>query len=298
MPLVTTGELVGGAAEARSAVAAFNIITLEHVEAVIAGAESAGAPVVLQVSENAVKFRYGRLLPLARAAVAAAERADVPVALHLDHVQSDDLLRQAPDAGFSSVMYDAARLPYAENLAATRAAADWAHAQGLWIEAELGQIGGKAGQGGWGRSGRPSLDAHAPGARTDPGQARDFVADTEVDALAVAVGSVHAMTTRTAALDHGLLERLSAALTVPLVLHGSSGVPDDGLVAAVAGGIAKVNVGTALNAAMTSAIRAFLAAHPEAVDSRKYLSVGREAMAREVTRIIGVLGREPGTSPA
>jgi fructose-bisphosphate aldolase class II len=283
VPLASTGELVTAAAATRSAVAAFNVITLEHVEAVIAGAESAGAPVVLQVSENAVKFRYGRLLPLARAAVAAAERAAVAVALHLDHVQSDHLLRQAFDAGFSSVMYDAARLPYADNLSATRAAADWAHAQGLWIEAELGQIGGK--------DGRLPLDAHAPGARTDPDQARDFVARTGVDALAVAIGSVHAMTTRTAALDHGLLKRLSAALATPLVLHGSSGVPDDGLVAAVAGGIAKVNVGTALNAAMTAAIRDFLAAHPEAVDSRKYLAVGREAMAREVARIIGVLGR-------
>lgn len=281
MPLASTGELVTRAAEARSAVAAFNVITLEHIEAVIAGAESAGAPVVLQVSENAVKFRYGRLLPLARAAVAAAERATVPVALHLDHVQSDDLLRQVPGAGFSSVMYDAARLPYADNLAATRAAADWAHAQGLWIEAELGQVGGK--------DGRHALDAHAPGARTDPDQARDFVAGTGADALAVAIGSVHAMTTRTATLDHGLLKRLSAALAVPLVLHGSSGVPDGGLVSAVAGGIAKINVGTALNVAMTGAIREFLAAHPEAVDSRKYLSVGREAMAREVARIIRVL---------
>ncbi|MCS0603879.1 class II fructose-bisphosphate aldolase family protein [Streptomyces sp. LP11] len=286
MPLATTGELVTRAAQVRSAVAAFNVITLEHIEAVIAGAESAGTPVVLQVSENAVKFRYGRLLPLARAAVAAAEGAAVPVALHLDHVQSDDLLRQAAGAGFGSVMYDAARLPYAENLAATRAAADWAHAQGLWIEAELGQVGGK--------DGRRPLDAHAPGARTDPDQARDFVARTGVDALAVAIGSVHAMTTRTAALDHGLLKRLSAALTVPLVLHGSSGVPDDGLVAAVTGGIAKVNVGTALNIAMTRAIRDFLAAHPEAVDSRKYLSVGREAMIQEVVRIIGVLGGAPG----
>jgi fructose-bisphosphate aldolase class II len=281
VPLVTTGELVTRAATARSAVAAFNIITLEHVEAVIAGAESTGAPVVLQVSENAVKFRYGRLLPLARAAVVAAERAAVPVALHLDHVQSDDLLRQAQAAGFSSVMYDAARLPYAENLAATRAAADWAHAQGLWIEAELGEVGGK--------NGEPPLDAHAPGARTDPAQARAFVADSGVDALAVAIGSSHAMTTRTATLDHDLLKRLTAGLDIPLVLHGSSGVPDDELTAAVAGGITKVNVGTALNQAMTGAIRAFLAEHPEAVDSRKYLSVGREAMAGAVARIIGVL---------
>ncbi|AKN73818.1 fructose-bisphosphate aldolase [Streptomyces sp. PBH53] len=286
MPLASTGELVTRAAAARSAVAAFNVITLEHIEAVVAGAESAGSPVVLQVSENAVKFRYGRLLPLARAAVAAAERATVPVALHLDHVQSDDLLRQAAGAGFSSVMYDAARLPYADNLAATRAAADWAHGQGLWIEAELGQIGGK--------DGRPPLDAHAPGARTDPARARDFVTGTGVDALAVAIGSVHAMTTRTAVLDLGLLKRLSGALTVPLVLHGSSGVPDEGLVAAVGDGIAKVNVGTALNAAMTGAIRDFLAARPEAVDSRTYLSVGREAMAAEVRRIIGVLSGSGG----
>ncbi|MGI5452280.1 class II fructose-bisphosphate aldolase [Streptomyces sp. CA-249302] len=281
MPLVTTGELVTRAAAAHSAVASFNIITLEHVEAVIAGAEAAGAPVVLQVSENAVKFRYGRLLPLARAAVTAAERAVVPVGLHLDHVQSDDLLRQAADAGFSSVMYDGARLPYEQNLTATRTAADWAHSQGLWIEAELGQVGGKTGQ--------PALDAHAPGARTDPAEARAFVADSGVDALAVAIGSTHAMTTRTATLDHELLKRLSATLDVPLVLHGSSGVPDDELAAAVAGGIAKVNVGTALNIAMTGAIRDFLAAHPEAVDSRKYLSVGREAMVRAVTDIIGTL---------
>jgi fructose-bisphosphate aldolase class II len=282
VPLAATGDLVTAAAGARTAVAAFNIITLEHVEAVIAGAESVAAPVVLQVSENAVKFRYGRLLPLARAAAAAAERASVPVALHLDHVQSDDLLRQASAAGFSSVMYDAARLPYEENLAATRAAADWAHAQGLWIEAELGAVGGK--------NGEPPLDAHAPGARTDPAEARAFVADSGVDALAVAIGSSHAMTTRTAALDHDRLKRLTAALEVPLVLHGSSGVPDDELAAAVAGGIAKVNVGTALNIAMTGAVREFLAAHPEAVDSRKYLSVGREAMAGTVARLIRVLG--------
>jgi fructose-bisphosphate aldolase class II len=283
VPLVTTGELVSRAAAERAAVAAFNVITLEHIEAVVAGAESAGASVVLQVSENAVKFRQGRLLPLARAAVAAAEHAAVPVALHLDHVQSDDLLHQAADAGFSSVMYDAARLPYDRNLAATRAAADWAHGQGLWIEAELGQVGGKAGQ--------PALDAHAPGARTDPAEARAFVADSGVDALAVAIGSTHAMTTRTATLDHGLLERLSTTLDVPLVLHGSSGVPDDELAAAVAGGIAKVNVGTALNIAMTGAIRAFLADHPDAVDSRQYLKEGREAMARAVTAIITTLGR-------
>lgn len=281
MPLVTTGDLVADAATTRRAVPAFNVITLEHVEAVVAGAEAAGAPVILQVSENAVGFRLGRLLPLARAATAVAEQAAVPVALHLDHVQSDELLRQAPDAGFSSVMYDASHLPYADNLAATRAAADWGHAQGLWIEAELGQVGGKSGQ--------PALDAHAPGARTDPAEAHAFVADSGVDALAVAVGSSHAMTTRTAALDHDLIKRLAAALAVPLVLHGSSGVPDDELTAAVTGGITKVNVGTALNVAMTGAVRDLLGARPDAVDPRTYLGVGREAMAETARRITGLL---------
>ncbi|MEU6734155.1 class II fructose-bisphosphate aldolase [Streptomyces physcomitrii] len=281
MPLAQTGRLVAEAAAAGTAVAAFNVITLEHVEAVVAGAEHAGAPVILQISENAVRYRYGRLLPLATAATATAEAAAVPVALHLDHVQSDELLRQAADAGFSSVMYDAARLPYAENLAATRAAAHWGHGNGLWIEAELGEVGGKDGQ--------PPLDAHAPGARTLPAEAEAFVAESGVDSLAVAIGSSHAMTSRTASLDHALLGELAAALEVPLVLHGSSGVPDAELAAAVTGGIAKVNVGTALNIAMTNAIRAYLAAHPEAVDSRKYLSVGREAMARTVSELITVL---------
>lgn len=162
MPLAATGALVAEATAARTAVAAFNVITLEHIEAVVAGAEAANAPVILQISENAVRYRYGRLLPLARAAADTAEASSVPVALHLDHVQSDELLRQAADAGFSSVMYDAARLPYDENLAATRAAADWGHANGLWVEAELGEVGGK--------DGSAPLDAHAPGARTDPGR--------------------------------------------------------------------------------------------------------------------------------
>ncbi|WP_329576944.1 class II fructose-bisphosphate aldolase family protein [Streptomyces sp. NBC_01003] len=283
MPLAATGALVAEATAARTAVAAFNVITLEHIEAVVAGAEAANAPVILQVSENAVRYRYGRLLPLARAAAATAEASSVPVALHLDHVQSDELLRQAADAGFSSVMYDAARLPYDENLAATRAAADWGHANGLWVEAELGEVGGK--------DGSAPLDAHAPGARTDPGEARAYVTDSGVDALAVAIGSSHAMTTRTATLDHDLLKQLSEGLDVPLVLHGSSGVGDDELSQAVRGGIAKVNVGTALNIAMTVAIREFLAAHPDAVDSRKYLSVGREAMARTVTELVEVMRR-------
>jgi fructose-bisphosphate aldolase class II len=262
-------------------VAAFNVITLEHVEAVVEGAERAGSPVIVQVSENAVAFHGGRLLPLARAAAASAAAARVPVGLHLDHVTDDRLLDQAADAGFGSVMYDASRLPHAANVAATREAARRAHAQGLWVEAELGQVGGKAGV--------PALDAHAPGARTDPEEAGAFVAECQVDALAVAIGSVHAMTTRSAALDHALLARLAEAVDVPLVLHGSSGVPDGELAAAVAGGIGKVNVGTALNVALTGAVRSHLDRHPEQVDPRRYLAPAREAMAETVVRYLEVI---------
>ncbi|MEU7066730.1 class II fructose-bisphosphate aldolase [Streptomyces sp. NPDC053429] len=277
MSLVPAGALVTQAAAAGRAVAAFNIITLEHAEAVIEGAERAGLPVILQLSENAVKFRSGRLLPIARAACACAEAAGVPVGLHLDHVKSSELLRQAVDAGFGSVMYDAAHLPYAENLEATRSAADWAHANGLWIEAELGEVGGK--------DGAAPPDPHAPGARTDPDEARRFVADSGVDALAVAIGSSHAMTSRTASLDHGLLDRLAKAVEVPLVLHGSSGLPDRELAAAVAGGIRKVNIGTALNVAMTEAIRT----HLTPADPRPYLTAARAAMAATAAAMIAAL---------
>ncbi|MFE4258583.1 ketose-bisphosphate aldolase [Streptomyces sp. NPDC056883] len=277
MSLVSAGRLVLDAAAQGRAVAAFNIITLEHAEAVVAGAEAAGLPVMLQLSENAVKFRGGALLPISRAAVAIAEAAGVPVGLHLDHVKNSELLRQAVDAGFSSVMYDAAHLSYAENLEATRSAADWAHVNGLWIEAELGEVGGK--------NGAAPLDPHAPGARTDPDEARRFVADSGVDALAVAIGSSHAMTSRTAALDHVLLGRLAKTVDVPLVLHGSSGLPDAELAAAVAGGIRKVNIGTALNVAMTEAIRT----HLTPADPRPYLTAAREAMTATAAAMISAL---------
>jgi fructose-bisphosphate aldolase class II len=283
MPLKPAGDLITAARDEHRALAAFNVITLEHAEAVVAAAETAQAPVILQISENAVKFHHGRLAPIARASVSVAETAGVDVALHLDHVEDSDLLRQAADHGFGSVMFDGSHLPYAENVRVTREAADWAHARGLWLEAELGKVGGKDGE--------PPLSAHAPGARTDPEEAREFVTATGVDALAVAVGSSHAMTDRTAALDHDLIARLRDAVGVPLVLHGSSGVPDAELARAVAGGLVKVNIGTALNIAYTGAVRAWLEqAAPTAVDPRKYLASARDEMMKTAAHFIAVLG--------
>ncbi len=282
MSLVPTSILITNAQAEGYGLAAFNVITLEHAEAIVSAAEAVDAPVILQISENAVKFHGGRLLPIARAAAEVARVANVDVALHLDHVEDGELLRQAAEAGFGSVMFDGSHLPYADNVAATRAAADWAHAHGLWIEAELGKVGGKDGE--------APLSAHAPGTRTDPGEAAAFVVATGVDALAVAVGSSHAMTDRSAVLDHELIGRLRGAVGVPLVLHGSSGVSDGELARAVAGGVVKVNIGTALNIAFTGAVREYLAGAPvDVVDPRKYLKSAREAMADVVAHFINVL---------
>ncbi|MFF5233838.1 ketose-bisphosphate aldolase [Dactylosporangium sp. NPDC000521] len=270
-----TGEIVEAARSANVGVGAFNVITVEHAEAIVAGAETAGCPVVLQISENAVKFHGGRLAPIAAAARRVAELSSVRVGLHLDHVESDELFDQAAAHGFGSAMYDASKLPFEANVAATKAAAERGRAAGIWVESELGEVGGKDG-------------AHAPGVRTDPAEAAAYVAATGVDALAVAVGSSHAMTTRTAALDHALIASLAAAVPVPLVLHGSSGVPDDELRAAVRGGLVKINIGTALNVAFTGAVRSALE-DAAVVDPRKYLKAARQAMAETVTHALRVV---------
>lgn len=276
MPLVATADLVDHARAHGRGVAAFNVITLEHAEGIVQGAERAGTPVILQISENAVKFHGGRLQPIAAATVAVASAAAVEVSVHLDHVEDTALLLQTAANGLSSVMFDASGLDYADNVAATKAAADWAHENGLYLEAELGKVGGKDG-------------AHAPGVRTDPDEARDFVAATGVDALAVAVGTSHAMTDRTAALDVDLIGRLATVLPVPLVLHGSSGVPDDQLRAAVSAGMVKINIGTILNVAFTQAVRSTLSADPRLVDPRKYLRPARADLADVVARLAGVV---------
>ncbi|MFC6596432.1 class II fructose-bisphosphate aldolase [Kitasatospora paranensis] len=281
MPLAATADLLAAAAAARRGLPAFNVISLEHAEAIADGAERVGTAAVLQISQNAVRYHGGRLLPLARACAEVAAAARVPLSLHLDHVEDLDLLHAAPGAGFSSAMYDASRLPHDDNVKSTAEAAAWAHRHGLHLEAELGRVGGKDGE--------PPLSPHAPGARTDPAEAARYVADTGVDALAVAVGSSHAMTTRTAALDHALIARLAAASPVPLVLHGSSGVPDEELAAGIAAGLVKVNIGTALNTAFTPAVRRHLAEDERVTDPRRYLAAGRAAMAEAVARLAALV---------
>ena len=281
MTLTPTRDLMDAAAAAGTGIGAFNVIHLETAEALVAAAERSRLPVILQISENCATY-HGGLEPVALASLAVARAASVPVALHLDHAEDEQLARQAVDLGFGSVMFDGAHLPWTENVSATAAITAYAHAAGVYVEAELGAVGGKDG-------------AHAPGVRTDPQEAAAFVAATGVDALAVAVGSSHAMTNRVAALDLDLIARLHAAVAVPLVLHGSSGVDDEQLVRAIRAGMTKINVSTHLNGFFTAAIGQYMTENPRVVDSRKYVAAGRDAVTGEAARLLALFALAPDT---
>jgi ketose-bisphosphate aldolase len=274
MTLADPRPLLAAAKAGGYAVGAFNVILLEHAEAIVSGAEQAGLPVILQISENTAGF-HGSLAGVGSAALAIAHAASVPVVVHLDHAEDERLVHQAVDLGFTSVMFDGASLPYEDNQARTAAVAQHCH-PAVAVEAELGEVGGKDG-------------AHAPGVRTDPAEAAAFVAATGVDSLAVAVGTSHAMADRSAVVDLALVRELFTAVPVPLVLHGSSGVDDDGLVLAVRAGMTKVNIATRLNQVLTSAVRQVLAADESVTDPRKYLGPARAAVADEVALLLRLL---------
>lgn len=274
MTLVPTRSLMDSAYERGVAIGAFNVIHLETAEALVAAAERANLPVILQISENCAQYHRG-LEPIALSTLAVARAAAVAVAVHLDHAQNEDLVYQAVELGFGSVMYDGAHLDFDENVEITARVTKYAQARGVYVEAELGAVGGKDG-------------AHSPGVRTDPDEAVAFVRSTGVDALAVAVGSSHAMTERVAAVDHALISRLRAALDVPLVLHGSSGIADENLVRAIRAGMTKINVSTQLNKHFTEAIRTYLAANAAVVDSRTYAAAGRAAVVDEAARLVAL----------
>ena len=272
MTLARLSEVMAPAAVSGTGLGAFNVFSIEHAEALTAGAETAGIPVVLQISQNAVRY-HGSLVPIGLATLALARMAIVPIVVHLDHATDQSLVAEAVELGFGSVMFDASAMPYTENVAATAAIVRRCHDAGLDVEAELGEIGGKDG-------------VHGSGVRTRPDEAGAFVDATGVDALAVAVGSSHAMTERHAVLDLELISALRAAVPVPLVLHGSSGVPDEELVRAVKAGMTKINIATHLNQVFTNSVRATLAASPSMVDSRRYLGPARDAVAAEAARLL------------
>lgn len=284
MTLATTRDLVATAVSGERAVLAFNVITLEHAEAIATGIQDAESSAILQVSENAIWFHGGKLAPIVAACAKVASESSAPMSIHFDHFQdlalTERAIDMAADFGVSSIMVDAAHLPYRRNIQQTRDLTRRAHAHDLWVEAELGAIGGKDG-------------AHSPRVRTNPAEARDFVSQTCVDGLAVAVGSSHAMTSQDAQIDLSLIADLARSVPAPLVLHGSSGVADEDLVAAIGAGIRKINVGTALNVAFTREVRRFLDKNTDVTDPRKYIREGSDSMARTVTHLCRLVDAAP-----
>jgi len=269
MALVTLNQLF--ATDYAGAFCGFDFVNLETAKAIIAGAEELRAPVILMVTEGGVK--YAGLDYIAAIGKVAAENAQVPVALHLDHCTNFELIVQAIKAGFTSVMIDASHLPFAENRQLTKEVVRVAHAAGVSVEAELGRIGGK----------EDNIQVKAADAfMTDPVAAVEFVAATNVDCLAVAIGTSHGIYKGEPNLNLALLQELKSVLAIPLVLHGGSGLPTTMVKKAVEIGIRKFNVWTELAVAQTNAIRVVLEEKPTLYDPRPLFTPTIEAMKEVV----------------
>jgi len=275
MSRTTSKELIDKNVKKSTAIGAFNVILLEHAEALVMGAEKAALPLILQISENCVKY-HGSLKPISVATIAIAEASSLPISVHLDHAESEELVKQALDLGYDSVMFDGSKLGYRENVKASQRMRTLCDSYGATLEVEIGEVGGKDG-------------VHAPGIRTKPAEARDFANETGAHLIAVAVGSSHAMSTRDASLDFQLIRDIAAEVKVPLVLHGSSGVSDSDLQEAVRSGMRKINIATHLNGVFTQRIRAELEKNPTLTDPRKYIGLGRDDVSDEVARLLKLL---------
>ena len=276
MPLVTSKELLLDARKHGYAIGAFNVENMEMVQAVVAAAEELRAPVILQTTPGTLKYAPPELFYANVAA--AAKAATVPVVMHLDHGNSFDLALRAFRAGYTSIMIDGSQKPFEENIALTKAVTDACHAGGVCVEAELGKVGGK------------EDDLVSAAAYTDPEEAAEFAARTGVDSLAVAIGTAHGVYKGVPQLDLERISRIRELVSVPLVLHGSSGVPEDTVRECIRRGMCKVNYATDLRIAFTQGVKEYLQAHPEAFDSKKYNAVGREKVKAYVMSKILVCG--------
>lgn len=280
MALVTTKQLMLDAQKNHYAIGAFNAENMEMVQAIIAAAEEMHAPVIVQTTPGTLKYASPSTFH-AMAAAAAAE-ASVPVAIHLDHGSSFELAMQAFRAGYTSVMIDGSHHVFEENIQITKEVVRACHAANIPVEAELGKVGGK----------EDDLDGGSGNGYTDPAEAAEFVERTGIDSLAVAIGTAHGVYHGAPKLDVNRLSEIREAVSVPLVLHGTSGVPDDAVRECVARGICKVNYATDLRIAFSKGLKEFLAKDPDAFDPKKYSAVGREQVKEYVKSKIRVCGSE------
>ena len=278
MSFVTSEKMLLDAQKGGYAVGAFNVENMEMVMAVIAAAEELRAPLMLQTTPSTIKYA-GLDMYLANVK-AAAERASVPVCLHLDHGDSFDLAMRALRTGYTSIMIDGSHNVFEENIAVTKAVADACRPSGIPVEAELGKVGGK----------EDDLDGGEGNGYTDPLEAKEFVERTGVTSLAVAIGTAHGLYTKRPKIDFRRLAEIRDVVSVPLVLHGASDVPDDDVRRTIELGVCKVNVATELKIAVSGAVKAWFAENPQGNDPRFYMRVGMDAMKDVVRSKITVCG--------
>lgn len=277
MAFVTTEQMMALADKGGYGIGAFNVENMEMVMAVIRAAEQMGSPVILQTTPSTVKYAG---LALYHANVkAAAEKAKVPVALHLDHGNSYELAIQAMYTGYTSVMIDGSKEPFEDNIALTKRVVDACSAVGIPVEAELGKVGGK----------EDDMECNDPG-YTEPEDAVRFVAETGVQSLAVAIGTAHGIYKGEPKLDVDRLSEIRKRVDVPLVLHGASGVPAALVQECIRRGISKVNFATELRIAYSDGLKEYLKKDPDVFDPKKYSKAAMEYVTQLVCQKIELCG--------
>lgn len=279
MSLVNVDVLLAKAEAKNYAVGAFNCNNMEIVQAIIEAAEAEKSPVIIQASQGAIK--YAGLDYIVALVETAAKSATVPVALHLDHGTDFEQVVQCIGRGFTSVMIDGSKKPLAENIALTNKILDIARPLGISVEAELGKIGGT----------EDDVSVSEKEAMfTDPAEAKEFVDKTGIKSLAVAIGTAHGQYKGKPELDFERLKAIKDLVQIPIVLHGSSGVPDEDIKKAISLGVRKVNIDTNLREAFTNGVRKALEDNPKEIDPRKILKPAKEAMKAMVIEKIRVFG--------
>jgi fructose-bisphosphate aldolase class II len=275
--ILATKVLVEKAIENKLALGAFNAVNLETTRAIANAAHEKEASLIIQFSQKAVQ--YAGVKELIALAQILGEKSIGKISLHLDHGTEIDLVKEAVNSGFSSVMFDGSKIPFEQNVRLTKEIVDLAHPHGILVEGELGRIKGVEDQ-----------IINAEENLTDPDQAEEFVHLTGVDLLAVAFGNAHGMPTKKENLNFDLLRVIKKKTKIPLVAHGSSSTPGKDLKKMIESGVIKINFDTDLRWAFTHRIRDYLTEYPQEIDPRQYLSAAEKAMGKVVEDKIMMLG--------
>lgn len=271
MSLVSMNAFLPQAKKEEFAVGQFNMNNLEFVQAIIEAGKEEKSPLIFGASEGAI--RYMGLSNVVALAQVAAKESGLPVALHLDHGSNFEMVMKCIRAGFSSVMFDGSHYPLEENIRLTKKVVEAAHAVGVSVEGELGTIGGV----------EDDLEvADEDATIANPEEAIRFWKETQVDAMAIAVGTAHGMYKGEPKIRFDVIEQVSKQIDAPIVLHGGSGVPDEAIRKAIGLGVGKINVNTENQVASADVVRQLLSEQTEMIDPRKYMGPAREAIKEVV----------------